>query len=647
MWCGTLQFKYDGDKLIAKNQTHSLILDEAFDFADYYKATNARPAPPIFEDLVQQAIRFAMDQKVHGSFQLQFFKRWFSESHRFPDEINAHICSFVDSFAIAQLRVPLLPHQVEALQFVGSRKRCLLASATGLGKTIISLALILEKSTRRNLIVCPPILKQNWADEIHKFMPNVMDASVFFCADEKKPRPATHLGNTNALLVHVDSAASLVLCLRRLQAINADRVCYILLSRDMLHRAVPALLLNKIDWDMCVLDEAHAYKCQKSLRSKAAFTTIQKVILPKARVLLLSATPSSYAKDWWHLLRLIDPVRFDRYFHFKAAGGNYVASSEIFFFAERYVVPRTISSSSGEHWCFDTSVRLDELHAITRPYVLAQTKDVLHLPEFLRERVVVGEASAKKHKIFCSKMQTMVEGKTGEMKASFFQLIQEAAVEKLPFVIKYLQTMLDSSEERFIIWVHFKATMKGIADFLRAADVTYIHINGDTPKPERLVLMDMFQTNNTIRVALLSIDTCGTGLNMTHIKTTVYAELVYDHVARVQSEGRCHRIGQTADTVTAIYLIYKNSPDDLIWKSMARKADVESMVLSNKKADFQFDSIDIRDDILAYLKDAQFTPVKTPKPKRKRTTITTPSNSTLTDDEFMCQVGVIKRQVLG
>lgn len=613
MWGGTLQFEYrDNDELFATNATHSMRIEEAFDFQDYVDATNTPSFPPLFQTLVNNAIEFHLAKQTRSMFRSTIHNQMAHSFNRFPIEINRLIFQYLDEYSIPGFATWLMPHQIDALEFISTRPASLLAAATGLGKTAVSLAFAVHNQAKRILIVCPPTLQSNWEHEIVKFVVGSQNATLFFNFDDTKQGkkkltndpPTLPLNNPIFVCVNHSKEASFIF--HKLGSLSKDRTCLVLVRYNLLQAISSILPATDIRWDAMIFDEAHYLKCKDSQRSKAVMNILQNS-KPKFRI-LLSATPSPSTKDWWNLLRIMDPILFAKFFHYKTPGPNYLPSKIHFFFAERYIQPRSMRTGGGIlRWNFDHSARMKELHALTRPYVLCQTKDMLNLPPFIREYVIIGQATQQQQKQYSARIQSIISknGSSVEIQSSFQQIIQQASVDKMPFIKEYISSMLESSHERFIVWVHFKLTMQDLAQYMNDKQVKYITINGDTPQAHRDELLDMFESNVSIRVALLSIDTCGTGLNLTFIHTSIYAELTYNHVAQIQSEGRCHRIGQTAKCVTALYLIFKHSPDEMIWNSMLRKANIESLVLTNKKADFNFDMRDLKNDLVQFLKDMQ------------------------------------------
>lgn len=568
MWGGTLQFKYRDSILYAANDNKEQPIVARFDFEEYRLATQTKPVPKAFQQLVQHAIGFYLHEnkpkdnfkkKLNWSFIQVLFQK------KLPVDICEHIAKFIDECYVANFALVLFPHQIEALRFIGSRPRSLLAADTGLGKTAVSIAHIVTSRMRDILLIVPPTLKLNWCSEIRRCLTNFK----LFVID-KKIDAANILTRSNA------------------RQMNNHDPRFFIVSYNILETLKKPLVECKFTWDLFLFDEAHALKNPKSQRSKTAYDFVMQH-KPK-NVLFLSATPSCYAKDWWGLLRFMDPVMFGKYFHNRPADQGYTPSSDIFYFAERYVEPHPIFVSGGEkRWDFSRSVRMEELHALTRPFVLTQKKDILKLPPLLRDYIVVAEATQQQQKLYYEAMRGSLQDPDVDVRVSFNEQVKETSVNKLPAVQKYILSLLENPAMRFSLWAHHKFMIQGLCECLLKNNIEFICINGDTPKKDRDHLLHIMATNQKVRVAVLSINTCGTGLNMAFLDFAVYAELTTHQMELVQSEGRHQRIGQKSDCVIAQYLIYRHSTDEVIWNSILRKANVESVILTNKKANFDFD----------------------------------------------------------
>ena len=117
----------------------------------------------------------------------------------------------------------------------------------------------------------------------------------------------------------------------------------------------------------------------------------------------------------------------------------------------------------------------------------------------------------------------------------------------------YFQDLLQGGN-KFICFAHHATMMNTIADMLDEEKVHFIRIDGSTGSSLRKYLCDAFQTDDKVRVALLSITAANTGLTLTAAHMVVFAELFWNPGILTQAEDRAHRIGQT-DSVSVQYLV--------------------------------------------------------------------------------------------
>ena len=70
-----------------------------------------------------------------------------------------------------------------------------------------------------------------------------------------------------------------------------------------------------------------------------------------------------------------------------------------------------------------------------------------------------------------------------------------------------------------------------------------MRIDGSVPPAERALRVKKFQSNKTVRLALLSMTAAGVGLTLTAASNIIFAELHWTPGVLAQAEDRCHRIG--------------------------------------------------------------------------------------------------------
>ena len=108
--------------------------------------------------------------------------------------------------------------------------------------------------------------------------------------------------------------------------------------------------------------------------------------------------------------------------------------------------------------------------------------------------------------------------------------------------------------------------LNDIAHVLDKNETHFIRIDGSTSSNMRKHYCDAFQTDDNVRVALLSITAANAGITLTAAHLVVFAELFWNPGILTQAEDRAHRIGQT-DSVTVQYLVAtgKSSLLDEVW----------------------------------------------------------------------------------
>ena len=526
---------------VACTSTHEMELVGPFDFADYQTATNSPPFPPMLQKLIQRAIDFEVNPRPKPVYNLTHFSGVLREK------------------------------QVEALEFILTRAPLpvILALDTGLGKTCVAYAYISvlwhalgfesEKDEGgRVLIVCPAGVRKQWLKEAEDQFFRRHSESVGFIAASK----------------------------------TADRVLrdkskrIVIVGYSMLKALEEKLLTER--WEAAIFDEAHFMQSRTAQCSKV----VEKLRphIQQSRLVLLTATPAD-KPTYWHLLRICDPEIFHSFFHWKPARINWPRSDTVFHFGEWYAMAERKYIANGAcRWDFKRMLRRHELHALTKHFILRQKKEEVmrEVAPLCLQKVNIGQSSLEEKLAFEQRMSEISEAseKKGHVyaKAMLLEQVRNTAMNKLPHVLRYIHQLLESSPSlKFIVWAYHKDVMEAIHESLADASIKHILVNGDTPQKQRDELFAQLKSDPQTRVAVLSLDACGTGLNFTFLQLTIYAELTFRYKSHIQSEGRCYRIGQKGQAV-AQYLMYRDSTDDMVWNCLQRKRDNESILLENERA---------------------------------------------------------------
>jgi len=124
--------------------------------------------------------------------------------------------------------------------------------------------------------------------------------------------------------------------------------------------------------------------------------------------------------------------------------------------------------------------------------------------------------------------------------------------------------------QKIIIWARHRYILEQLEPFLKTfrlndkTKVEIIRIDGKTALNERNNRTWSFQNVNKVRIALLSMGSCGTGITLTKAQSIVFTELDWDPSYLKQCEDRAHRIGQKS-VLNIYYCISKDTYEELIW----------------------------------------------------------------------------------
>ena len=150
-----------------------------------------------------------------------------------------------------------------------------------------------------------------------------------------------------------------------------------------------------------------------------------------------------------------------------------------------------------------------------------------------------------------------------------------------------VQSVLDILEEtsgKVIIWSRFRydieALQAAISDKFGSQSVSSYY--GDTKDDERREAVQSFQDpQSELRYFIGNPQTAGYGLTLTEANTVIYYANDFNLETRVQSEDRCHRIGQK-NPVTYVDLITPGTIDERIVKALRKKIDISAKVLGEE-----------------------------------------------------------------
>ena len=423
----------------------------------------------------------------------------------------------------------------------------ILADEMGLGKTLQMISVLLaEKQTgeKTSLIVCPASLVYNWKEEFRRFAPELLVEAVAGSAGERK---------------------------KQIQSYRKADV--LITSYDLLKRDVAEY--EDCQFEYQVLDEAQFIKNQKSVAAKTV-----KIIRAVHRFALTGTPIENRLSELWSIFDYLMP--------------GFLYDYETF----RRELETPIVKDKDE----EISARLKRM---VGPFILRRRKDAVlkDLPDKLEE-IRFGVMDHKQRQLYDSQVQRITKQVAGESEEEFrkgkLQILAELTrtrqlccdpslvVEdyrggsaKREACLELIQSAIEG-EHRILLFSQFTSMLDLIAKDLRENGIEYYVLTGDTPKEERIRLMNDFN-EGTVPVFLISLRAGGTGLNLTGADIVIHYDPWWNLAVQNQATDRAHRIGQQK-TVTVYKLIIKNSIEEKIVELQDSKKSLADEILSGESS---------------------------------------------------------------
>jgi len=427
----------------------------------------------------------------------------------------------------------------------------ILADEMGLGKTVQTLALLqyLKDSRKKGkkldkpaLVVSPTSVVTNWFYESKKFAPKLKLLLLH--------------GSKRKLLFDSISSSDVVL------------TTYALLRQDR-HE------LNKHEFSYIILDEAQNIK-----NPHASTTSAAKSLRAKHRLILTGTPTENRPMELWSLFDFLMP--------------GYLGSRE--FFRHQVEKPIMELGTGGEV--------ADFLRQKTRPFILrrtkaqvekdlpAKTESILHVEMTPEQKALYSEILEEvRPKVFNAVDSKGLRGATISILSALLRLRQICnhpnSISALKNIEGYgsgkfeaLKTLVAEalqSGRKILLFSQFREMLSIIRRWLDEEEAQYLYLDGRTK--DRQSLIDQFNSDDDVRLFLISLKAGGTGLNLTGADTVIIYDPWWNPAVENQAIDRAHRIGQTK-AVSVYRLVTEDSVEKKIMDLKQKKSDIVDALIN-------------------------------------------------------------------
>lgn len=428
----------------------------------------------------------------------------------------------------------------------------ILADDMGLGKTVQTLTLLLKDKLERPaeavgkpcLLVAPTSILHNWYAEAKKFAPQL---TIMIHAGTQRDRDSQWFGAYDIIITSFGT-----------------------LRMDL-------DLFKRVDFHYVVLDEGQNIKNPGSQISRAVR------LLRANHRLVLSGTPvENSVFDLWSIMAFANPGLL----------------GSLKFFRETYANP--IEKEKDE-------AAAARLRAIIHPFILRRTKkqvatdlpdkiehvhycDMTEAQEEVYEKLKAGFRneileSIQKNGLIRSQMLLLRGLTILRQVANHPAMVQAEYADssgKFEEAMRMLKNALHEGH-KILVFSQFVKHLRLVKERLQKEKITHYYLDGQTPREERMRLVNQFNKSSEVKVFLISLKAGGLGLNLTAADYVVLLDPWWNPAVEQQAIDRSHRIGQKR-TVISYRFITKNSVEEKILTLQQRKKNISDSLVSAEQS---------------------------------------------------------------
>jgi len=428
----------------------------------------------------------------------------------------------------------------------------ILADDMGLGKTIQILSILLayveeEKENRKtSIVVCPSSLSLNWQAEVNKF------------TDKLK-----------ALVIHGTARE------RKEQINKLEEYDLVITSYDLLKRDIEVYKEKDYTFRYIIADEAQYLKNNNTQNAKSI-----KEIKANTRYALTGTPIENSLAELWSIFDYIMPGYLFSYKKFKTLYESPIvkdndtkAMEKLKMLIAPFVLRRTKKEVLTE--LPDKTITVlnnemrEEQNKIYLSY-LAQAKeevaDIVKMKGYERSQIQILTALTRLRQICCHP-SLFVDGYTEKSG-------------KLEQCMEIVKTGIEAGH-KILLFSGYTSMFEIIEKEFKKENIKYFKLTGSTKVADRIDLVDEFNSNEDIKVFLISLKAGGTGLNLIGADMVIHYDPWWNQAAENQATDRAYRIGQKKN-VQVYKLITKNSIEEKIYELQNKKSELIDNMLSTK-----------------------------------------------------------------
>lgn len=502
-------------------------------------------------------------------------------------------------------------YQEEGIKFLLSKKKAILASEMGSGKSMTAIVAALEDNYEKILIISPASVKTTWETELKLFVPE--DQITIVSGSKWKENKFTII-NYDILDNFYEIPTEIV----RSKTVDSDdngNLQYVykdkeVVSRkkDVIKQAMDNSQLFQSKFDLIIIDEAHRLSNSTSGRFKIVSDLVKRSN-PKG-IYELTGTPiTNRPINFYNLLKIIGaPVANDWQYYVS----RYCDGKQIFVKKEKDAYSRSFIAKKGKkNWYELTTQEKNELDAYLEQRCkkiwltngssnLEELQEVVKSCYLRRLKSDFGNMSKKTVKLLKYKLTPEQEVSYSEVWNEYkeaqgdiksekelekYKAITEGTImrqwlasEMVEKTISLARKCLNTGR-KIVIFCSFDDELYRLQEEFK--DICVIH-NGKQTSKKKDNAVEKFQNDPDIRVFIGNIQSAGVGLTLVAGTVAIFNSFSWVSGENLQAEDRIHRLNQEKD-VTIYYQVFEDTFYEEMFDTVSDKQQIIDKIVVTEK----------------------------------------------------------------
>ena len=496
----------------------------------------------------------------------------------------------------------LYPHQEEAVKFLTTKKKAILADVMGFGKTTSAIVAALEDKYQKVLIICPASVKITWKKELMRYV-DEDDITIVEGSKWKENRFTIInydiLKNFYEIPTETVKSTSLELQDGKVTKVTKEKE-KVSKKSAVIQEAMENSQLYQSKFDLFIIDEAHRLS-----NTTSGFFKIMSDLVKRSNpsgIYELSGTPiTNRPINFYNLLKLIDaPVSRDwkkyvvRYCDGKFFYNRKERDAYTFMFCkkkdkeswfdltdeEKKELDEIHDKNCKKIWKTDGASHIDELQEVIKPYYLRRDKNDLELKK-KTVKILNYKLTPEERKSYAKVWDEYVEAQNEKDPVDLerYRKITEGIMMRQWLANNMTSKTIDLAQKcidlghKVVIFCSFDEELNTIKEAFK--DICVVH-NGKMLAKRKDKSVEAFQNDPNVKVFIGNIQSAGVGLTLVASRVAIFNSFSWVSGDNLQAEDRIHRLNQKND-VTIYYQVFL----DTFYKEMFAKVRGKQEIIDN------------------------------------------------------------------